>query len=261
MKILKFNSYSNNIDMAKFFINSLIKQKINEENNYDEILNKLCDELKFNFGLITTFGTGIGFMYPIVDTLIKKSKLSVNLTPENLILLTVTSLSILYLEERKNNQKILCPGCRGNGCKSCKNRGYLKKEYLESGIKSLLEELKLRGIGNGIVKKLTECFVSISNIIRIIFKHSDKVILDLISMFGYTTLLIPTINAIMSMIDKYDLNLDTLSGNFLSLSVGITTIVSKQGIEWLFKKLKRRLNLKGNNPKGQIDIINDKKTY
>ena len=261
MKILKFNNYSSNIDIAEFFINSLVKQKINEENNYREILNKICDELKFNFGLVTTFGTGIGFMYPIVDTLIKKSKLSINLTPENLILLTVTSLSIVYLEERESNKKIICPSCKGNKCTSCKGRGFIKKEYLENGIKSLLEELKLRGIGNGIVKKLTECFISISNIIRIIFKHSDKVIVDLVGMFSYTSLLIPTINAIMSMINKYDLNLDTLLGNFLSLSVGITTIVSKQGLEWLFRKLKKRLNLKGNNPKGQIDIINDKKTY
>ena len=80
-------------------------------------------------------------------------------------------------------------------------------------------------------------------------------------MFGFTTILIPTTNAIMSMINKYDLNIDTLSGNFLALSVGITTIMSKHGLEWIFKKLKRKLNLKGNNPKGQIDIINDKKTY
>jgi hypothetical protein len=173
MKVLKFNNYSKNLDMAEYFIYCLKNPNISENNeSYKSILNKLCNDLKFNFGLITTFGTGIGLMYPIVETLIRKSKLSVELTPENIVLLTITSLSIIYLEEsdKIKEDKILCSKCDGSGyttcdskncegceicdleeeCESCMGKGYLIKSEIESDIKSLLEELKLRGIGNGI---------------------------------------------------------------------------------------------------------------
>jgi hypothetical protein len=77
-----------------------------------------------------------------------------------------------------------------------------------------------------------------------VFKNSDKVIVGLVNMFGYTSLLIPTMNAILAMVNKYDLNLDTLYGNFLSLATGITTLLAKQGINWIFKQLKDKLKIK-----------------
>ena len=40
----------------------------------------------------------------------------------------------------------------------------------------MLEELKMAGIGNGIVKKLTDGFKSITNIFKTIAKHTGAIV-------------------------------------------------------------------------------------
>ena len=164
-------------------------------------------------------------MAPVVERLINNMKLSIDVTPENIVLLTITALSIAYIEEKVIKKE---EGCEED-----------KKES-----RSLLEELKLRGIGNTIVKKLLNCLKSIVNIFGLVWKHKIGIVETLSELFTYTALFIPTMNAILYIVGKYDLTLDTMAGNFLSIGMGISTSAAKNAISSLVNKLKDKLSNK-----------------
>jgi hypothetical protein len=115
----------------------------------------------------------------------------------------------------------------------------------------MLEELKMRGFGNGIVKKLMKGLESIKNIFSIIGKHIGAVIGGVIDMFAYTSLLIPLLNGVMAIIHKYDLNLETLPQNFLGLAVGVGTIIAKHGIVEIISILKSKFTI------SQKEVLDD----
>lgn len=234
MKVLKFKEYTKFDTMAEELIEMLSNPPINEDKNQDsgwkQILNKVFSDLGLNFALITTFGTGIAAMFPIVVELIENNNLNLDSTKENMLLLTITAVAITYLEERKN--------------KTTKVQIDMSDQEIKENAQSLLAELKLRGIGNGIVKKVVKSFQAIGNLIKIVFKNVNNVINGFVDMFAYTSLLLPCMNVLASFIDKYSLNLDTLQGNFLSIGVGVLTIISKNGIDYMIKKLGDKFNLK-----------------
>lgn len=236
MKIQKFNSFSNQDLMTQDFINSFDRMiNENKEVDYKSVEKKIISDLKLNFRLVSTFGAGIGGLYPIVDSLMRNSLnfQSINLTTEAVVMLTMTALSITYIEEKK-----------------CKNE--VEESSLVKDSKSLLEELKMRGIGNGIVKKLMKALHSIKNIFSIIGKHIGAVIGGIIDMFAYTSILIPIMNGILYVVNKYELNIDTICENFLGLAMGIGTIIAKHGIIAILNRLKDKFNI---NQKKVIDEI------
>jgi hypothetical protein len=57
-------------------------------------------------------------------------------------------------------------------------------------------------------------------------------------MFAYTAMLIPIMNGILYVIGKYDLNFDNFIKNFIGLSIGVGTIITKHGISMILNKLK-----------------------
>lgn len=233
MIIKKFNDYILYNEMLNDFLNSFDKVMINEsdKNDYNKMLNKIISDLKLNISLISTFGTGIGGLYPIIEKLLKNG--SIEVTQQSIILLTITSLTIIYLEEKK--------------FKNIDEENILIKDS-----KSMLEELKLMGIGNGIVKKTINVLKSIKNIFKIIYKHLSTSIYGIIDMFAYTSLLIPIMNGLSYIVGKYDLTFDTLLTNFLSLGIGISTIIAKNGVSEILK----RLNIKSIYKKKILDDIN-----
>jgi len=155
------------------------------------------------------------------------------LTPESIVLLTLSSVTIAYLQEKK--------------FKSAEEEDQLTKDS-----KSMLEELKMKGFGNGIVKKLIKSLESVKNIFLVIGKHIGAVIGSILDMFAYTSLLIPLLNGVMSIIHKYDLNLETLPQNFLGLAVGVGTIIAKHGIVEIINRIKNKFPI---NPKEVLDDI------
>ena len=234
MRIYKFEEYSINNSMVDSFIEAL-SPSINEskggDSKYDQSLRKIVKDLKLNMQLITTFGTGIASFYPIVESLMgNMSGLEIN--SSTVVLLTITAISIIYLEEKKVDPK--------------------QEAILRKDCKSMLEELKMMGIGNGIVKKLMEGLKSIKNIFSMIGKHMGAVVGGFMDMFAYSALLIPVMNAIMFIIGKYDLNFDTLPQNFLGLSIGIGTIIAKHGIAEIIDRIKNKFPI---NKKKVIDEI------
>jgi len=227
MRVYKFNEYSTNNLMAESFVDALsplIQEAKGGESRYESSLKKIVKDLKINTQLVTTFGTGIAAFYPIVESLMKNMNInSVDINYSTVVLLTITSISIIYLEEKKLDSK--------------------QEAILRKDCKSMLEELKMMGIGNGIVKKLIEGFKSIKNIFSVIGKHIGAVVGGFMDMFAYTAILIPIMNAINWVIGKYDLNFDTLPQNFLGLSIGIGTIIAKHGIAEIIDRIKNRFNI------------------
>lgn len=265
-RVLSFKEHQKSIKMAEELIEMIISPKVNEseetetvnKNQINKIAQNLANDLKFNFGLVATFGTGIRAMYPVVDNLIKNSTLKIEATQENIVLLTITALCITYLEERNNREgskEIVCHDCNGNSvknskdeatCATCNGVGSIKSEVTKQDTDTLLAELKLRGIGDGIVKKVISCFRSIGNIFKIIFKNTPYVINGFIDMFGYNSLLIPSMNAISALIGQYHFDINNLAMNLLSVGLGVGTFLAKGGFNYLVNKLKDKYNLKIN---------------
>lgn len=235
MKIIKFREYSLQDSMVTDFLNSFDKMITeSDETSYKKVQNKVISDLKLNTQLILTFGIGIGIFYPIVDKLMRNMSIdSIELTPDKVVLLTIAAITIIYIEEKK--------------FKSAE-----EEEILTKDSKSMLEELKMMGIGNGIVKKLIKALQSIKGIFSIIGKHLGAVVVDFIDMFAYTGMLIPIMNGISYIVGKYDLNIDTLIQNFIGLSVGVGTIIAKHGVIEILKKIKDKLPV---NNKKVIDEI------
>jgi hypothetical protein len=238
MKIQKYGDYNLQYEMADDFLKSfdeMVKESDNRA-SYENVAKKVISDLKLNVRLVSTFGAGIGALYPVVHGLMTNMSMdSFNLTPESIVLLTLATVAITYLEEKK--------------CKSIEEEDQLTKDS-----KSMLEELKMRGFGNGIVKKLMKSFQSIKNIFSIIGKHIGAVIGGVIDMFAYTSILIPILNGVMSIINKYDLNIETLPQNFLGLAIGVGTIIAKHGIVEIINRLKTKFTI------NQREILDDIET-
>jgi len=236
MKIQRYTDYTLQNEMAEEFLNSFDKmvKESDGDTSYQKVAKKVISDLKLNVSLVTTFGAGIGALYPVVQGLMENMNLdSFILTPESIVLLTLSSVTIAYLQEKK--------------FKSAEEEDQLTKDS-----KSMLEELKMKGFGNGIVKKLIKSLESVKNIFLVIGKHIGAVIGSIVDMFAYTSLLIPLLNGVMSIIHKYDLNLDTLPQNFLGLAVGVGTIIAKHGIVEIINRIKNKFPI---NPKEVLDDI------
>jgi hypothetical protein len=226
MEIYKFNQYTTYNEMAKDFIesfHSLIKEESDNQSLYKKVEQKLISDLKLDLRAIGAVGIRFAVLYPIVKELLKNMSIeSIDITPDKIVLLAISAITIIYLEEKKESS----------------GKGKLVKDS-----KSMLEELKMMGIGNGIVKKLIKCLKSIKNIFNIINKHIGKAVNGIIDMFAYISLLIPIMNGILAVIGKYDLNLDTLPQNFLGLGLGITTIIARHGISEIINRIKNKINI------------------
>jgi hypothetical protein len=201
----------------------------NSNSAYKRIEKKVISDLKLDMSLVLTFGSGIGALYPVVHKMMSNLDLSsVELNLETVVLLTIASVTIVYLEEKK--------------FKTSQEEDRLTKDS-----KSMLEELRMRGIGDGIVKKVMKSIESIKNVFSVVAKHLGAVVGGVIDMFGYTAILIPIMNAILWVIGKYDMTVDSVIQNFFSLGMGIASRIAKHGLVELINKLKGVISNKTSN--------------
>ena len=247
MNVISFRQYQ----MSQSFIKHVENYQLNESDNQssvvDSILKGLSKDLKFNYALVFTFGAGIKAMFPIVENLIKNENINIDLATENIVLLTLASLSITYLEESNNrggDKKIPCQcDTKPENCEICNGTGMVDSVVSKEDARTILEELKLRGIGNGIVRKVVACFKSVGKFLRMLFRNSTYVISGLIDMLGYTMILMPTMNAISAVVGEYNLNFETLPGNLLSIAAGVGTFLTKNIFNLLVTKIKKKTNI------------------
>ena len=95
--------------------------------------------------------------------------------------------------------------------------------------------------------------MSIKNLFNIILKHSGKAIESVVDMFAYTSLLIPVLNSVNYIIDKYDLTMDTLVYNLSGIAMGVLTLIVKHGVKYILK----RLGIKNSDKEEIISDIED----
>lgn len=203
--------------------------------SYKRVEKKVLSDLRLDTKLALTFGAGIGAMYPIVGKLMQNMNInSIEVTTETVVLLTIAALTIVYLEEKKDIS-------------------VEEREKLTKDSKSMLEELRMRSIGDGIVKKIIKALTSVKNIFSLIGKHIGAVIGGIVDMFSYTAILIPIMNAILFLIGKYELTPDTIVQNFFSLGMGVASKIAKHGLVELISKLKNRLNINKEKVLGEIE--------
>lgn len=237
-RIKRYNDYYSE-QMAIEFLDAL-ESSINEsgDNNedYKSVQDKVISDLKLNFRLIGTFGAGISSFYPIVNAIMENTPLEIEKTTEVIVMMTIAAISIIYLEEKKYKDSE-------------------EEDIITKDSKSLLEELKMRGVGNGIIKKLIKSISSVKSIFYLIGKHLGAVVGGFIDMFAYTSMLIPILNGIFYLIGKYDLNLETLPQNFIGLGVGVGTVIAKHGIIELVKRIKNKLGLGDKVAKEVVDEV------
>lgn len=234
MRVLKYSEFDRSEEWLLEIIENIstpINENKDDKSLVRKFLSRLSKDIGFNIGLVTTFGTGITLMMPIVNRLIENSNLSIELNEENLILLCITAISITYLEENRNKT--------GEELNPDGEESLVKRKDAQT----MLAELKMRGIGNGIVKKVVKILQGIGKFFRMLFKGTPYVIDSLLDMFAYTSIALPCMNAISLFVGKYDMNLDNILGNLLSLGTAAGALVSKQGINWLMNKLKKTLNI------------------
>ena len=251
MKVLNFEKYQLAEDLSNFIANPTINESDNKDSQINGILKKLSQDLKFNYGLVFTFGVGVRVMYPIVEGLITNGSLKVEPTIENIILVSIAALTITYLEESKNSvgdSEVPC-SCKNKSkdCEKCGGTGMMKSVVTKQDARTILEELKLRGIGNGIIKKMVECFKFLGSVLKTLFKNTPYIVNGLIDMLSYTSILVPAMNGISAIVGKYDLNIDTLIGNSAAITLGISTFLTKYGFDFLVKKFKNKFGFDTKN--------------
>jgi hypothetical protein len=236
--IKRYDEYVDYDQMAKEFVDAF-DLVINESDStkkdeeYQSILRRFGKDLKLNFNLIGTFATGIGAFAPIVHSMIENMKISTEMDIEKVVLLTICSLTIIYLEEKKfKNQK--------------------EEAILIDDSKSMLEELRMMGLGNGIVKMVVKSLKSIKNVFNLIGKHVGTVVSGLTDMLAYTSLMLPIMNGISYIVGKYHMTPETLTTNILGLIAGFGTIAVKHGISYILKKLKGKIS-----PKKEDEILDE----
>ncbi len=196
------------------------EQDLNKSTPFKRIEKKVLSDLKLDAKLVFTFGAGIGALYPVVQNMMQNLSLSgVEMTQETTVLLTIACITIVFLEEKKYKTPE-------------------EEEKLTKDSKSMLEELRMRGIGDGIVKKVMKSIESIKNVFAVVAKHLGAMVGGVIDMFGYTAILIPIMNAILWVIGKYDMSVDAVIQNFFSLGAGIASRIAKHGLVELINKLK-----------------------
>lgn len=210
--------------------------QLKDSTPYKRIEKKVLSDLKLDTKLVFTFGAGIGALYPVVKKMMENLSISsVEMTQETTVLLTIACITIVYLEEKR--------------FRTTEEEGKLTKDS-----KSMLEELRMRGIGDGIVKKVMKSIESIKNVFSVVAKHLGAVVGGIIDMFGYTAMLIPIMNGILWVIGKYDMTVDSVIQNFFSLGVGIASRIAKHGLVEIINKLKGVISNKtGNEIIGELE--------
>lgn len=236
--LLSLNETSDEISYDHSPQDSNLKDTGKEQSDslYKSIQKKVILDLKLDSKLILTFGTGIGAIYPIVLKMMENMSLGIDITRQTTVLLTIAAITIVYLEEKK--------------FKTTEEEDILTKDS-----KSMLEELRMQGIGDGIVKKLIKALSSIKNIFSTIVKYLGTAISGIIDMFAYTSILIPIMNAISVVIGLHEMSVDDVIVNFFTLSMGVATRIAKHGLVEILDRLKKFISL--TNKK---EILNDLET-
>jgi len=175
-------------------------------------------DLGINLYCVATFGTSIAALYPFFESIVKNTEMY-KLSDQDIVLLSICAVSILFKESKDNINKMMT----------------LIKE---KGLTELLDKFI------STLKNFTKLFETIATTF-------GKTIKGMMDMIAYTTLLVPLSVAIIDVINLYKLDFNTFDkimtnpvGALVSTGIGVLTISLKQIISVIVKKINRLLKSK-----------------
>jgi hypothetical protein len=234
-KILKYREHGDWETIAEEFLyqinNSVVLESENSDGDLNQTIKDIFSRLGFNIELTLTFGTGVKLMYPIVDNLIKNMNLQIQPSYEDVVLLCITVISIMFLNNKKN------PPISSDDIKN-----------------KLNPEIQMKfGNPRSIVNKFVVCFDGIFNFINKFPKLFGVAMTNILDMFAYTSILLPVMNAISLFCLKYELTPDNLLGNLLSLGIGVMTVSARR----LYNFVKSKVKNDRSTADDQEDVLSD----
>jgi len=228
--------------MSDIFFTSLISDVSETNDSFDTpTIESSLKGLNIRPTLTDKFKDVVSDITPTINGLMDNTPSDMEANEENLILLTLTVLGITNLEEIGNSAGhpvIECPKCKGTGCDKCNNKGEMESVIDKNEAQSLLEELRMRGVGNGTVKKLVQAMITIGEFSKELLSDTEYSVDGFISMLDKKNVLSPMMNSMKEFIKEFGLNVDSLQNNLSSLKKSVNSYVSKKGIDWLLDKLK-----------------------
>jgi hypothetical protein len=208
MKYLQnFESHNNQLFLDNFDYQSILESKRN--NFYKTIHNKTVSKLALNLYFVGTFQMGVTILYPIVEALVKNSDIPKVITPEHIVLMTIFSISqILYIAN--------------------------------DDVKKIRKELEKNNLLK-VSDKVKESLKSIFKIFIFVSRSFGKIIDVFTDMLAYVALGAPIYMAILEIISKEGLNLDTLPQKVLVIGGGAALFAFKSMIETIITLVKNKI--------------------
>jgi hypothetical protein len=204
MKYLK--SYDNYILNDNYSLDLLLES--NKFNFYRILHEKTVSKLGLNLYFVGTFQMGITVLYPVIEALTKNTPVPTQITPEQIVLLTIFSIAQILHVVNDDVQKI-------------------KKELQDNNLMD-------------VATKVNKSIKSIYKIFSFVARSFGKVVDVFTEMIGYVSLCIPVYFAILEMISKDGLNLDTLPQKVLVLTGGAAIFAFKSLIETIVDFVKNK---------------------
>jgi len=177
---------------------------------YKTVHNKTISKLALNLYFVGTFQMGVTVLYPIIEALVNNSSLPQMVTPEQIVLLTLFSITQILFVANEDVQKM----------------------------KAELEKNNLLGIADKVKKSL----MSVYKIFNFVAKSFGKVIDVFTDMLAYVGLGAPVYMAIIEIISEDGLNLDTLPQKVLVFGTGAALFTFKSMVETIIAFVKRKIN-------------------
>jgi hypothetical protein len=154
---------------------------------------------------------GVLALYPVVEALVKNSNIP-NITPEQIVLLTIFSISqILHV--------------------------------FNDDVKRVKDELEKEGVIH-LVEHVKNSLLSINKLFTFVAKSFGKIVDVFTDMLAYVALSAPTYMAIVEIVSKDGLNLETLPQKVLIFGAGAAAFTLKSLIETIVVMVKNKIKFK-----------------
>ncbi len=212
MGILKFEDYT-----IRNSIMLLIMEfgNINESTRSNH-LNDIVSTLNLNENISDIYNSvNFNILFDIVKELLSNDNLNIEINDKNI---TQSTLSLILISLKNDIEK------------TNNLRYYNSIDDLKNDIKDILEELKLEGIGNGIIKRISIIFDQIHNFVKLISKDLQiKNIETLFNIISNDRLSNTILTPIYNYIRKNNISINSLEKTILYMNSN-TSVFSTEPI-------------------------------
>jgi len=174
---------------------------------YRTVQDKIIKKLGLNLYFVGTFQMGVTVLYPVIEALVKNSNIPA-IGPEQIVLLTIFAIAQILHLATEDVQKI-------------------QSELEKNDLTSLVEKVK-------------QSLLSLYKIFSFVSRSFGKIVDVFTDMLAYVGLGVPIYMAIIEIISKEGLNLDTLPQKVLIFGVGAGAFAFKSLIEVIVNILKNK---------------------